>query len=269
MFTPDQAKLGDDSFIKLECLIPFMFVFATNMSVAAADVSSEIFIGKIQCEGPDRKRVAVLLYKALDGKAWQARFKAMAWIIFNNHLEDRDGSFFKATVRYLGWTGNSVGIVTSDTDAKEDCFSRSLLNITTVGYRNSVKIRTTKFSYLKKVERILKKVEGLPEYNDLRILKDFPDMTSNQITEAVDSLEHLKGLGRPPLLKWKSIFSMRISQIAQGQSASDVGRNMISKWLASVKLPDSWILFLNHLKGLHQEIAFIDDEAPYGEEHSD
>ena len=64
-------------------------------------------------------------------------------------------------------------------------------------------------------------------------------------------------------------FYVRRSQIEKGQIASDVGRNMISKWLKSVELPDSWIPLLNRLKGLHQELSFIVDESPYEEEHSD
>lgn len=269
MFNSDQAKLGDESFVKLECLVPFIFVFATKGSVVAANVSSEIFIGKIQCGAPDGKRVAVVLYKKLNRKTQQADFKPMAWIIFHDYLEDRDGSVFKATVRYLGWTGNNLKIITTDTEAKEDCFARSLLNTTTVGYMSSVKIRTTKVSYLKKVETIVKKVQGLQEYKDLRIFKDFPEMESNEVTEALDSLEHLKGVGRRVLLTWKSLFSVRRSQIEKGQIASDVGRNMISKWLESVELPDSWIPLLNRLKGLHQELSFIVDESPYEEEVTD
>ena len=269
MFTPDQSKLMDENFIKFECLSPFLLVFATKMSVAAAEVSSEIFVGKVQCEGPDRKRVAVLLYKTRDRRTQETRFKAMAWIIFNNNHEDRDGPLFRATVEYLGWTGNNVRIITSDVDAAEDCFHRSLLNRATLGYMSSVKSRTTKVSYLRKVDAVLKKAQGLPEYNDLRILKDVPDMSSNEISETINSLERLKGVGKRVLLQWKTLFSVKISQISKGQIAGDVGRNMISKWLSSIELPDSWISLLDELKRLHQELEFIDDESVYEEEHSD
>ena len=269
MFTPDQSKLGDENFIQYESVVPFMFVFATKMSVAAAEVSSEIFIGKVQCEGPDRKRVAVLLYKTRDRRTQQTRFKVMAWIIFDNSHDDRLGLLFRATLEYIGWTGNNLRMITADVDATDDCFHRSLLNTTTVGYMTSVKTRTTKVSYLRKVDAVLKKAQGQPEYNDLRSLKDVPNMTSNQISEAVNRLERLKGVGKRALLRWKSLFSVKISQISKGQIADDIGRNMMSKWLTSIKLPKSWIPLLDQLRRLHQELEFIDDESVYGEEDSD
>ena len=265
MFTSEQAKLDDCCFIQLECHIPFLVILATSMSVAAAEVSSEIFIGKIRSEGPDRKRVAVVLYKAIDRKTQETSFQAMAWIIFDKHLEDRDGSFFRAIVRYLQWTGNNLRIITYDMDEKEECFCRSLLNTTTIGYINGVKNRTTKVSYLRSVHGILKKLQGLAEYNDLAILKQVPEMTSNQIRETVDDLERLTNAGRRALLKWKSLFSVKISHISRGQIACDLGRNNISKWLATVKLEESWISLLNQLKYLHKATYFPDNEAPYEE----
>ena len=94
-------------------------------------------------------------------------------------------------------------------------------------------------------------------------------MSSNEISETINSLERLKGVGKRVLLQWKTLFSVKISQISKGQIAGDVGRNMISKWLSSIELPDSWISLLDELKRLHQELEFIDDESVYEEEHSD
>ena len=100
-------------------------------------------------------------------------------------------------------------------------------------------------------------------------LKNVPDMSSNEISETINSLERLKGVGKRALLKWKTLFSVKISQISKGQIAGDVGRNMISKWLSSIELPDSWMSLLDELKRLHQELEFIDDESVYEEKHSD
>lgn len=90
-------------------------------------------------------------------------------------------------------------------------------------------------------------------------------MTSNQIRETVDDLERLTNAGRRALLKWKSLFSVKISHISRGQIACDLGRNNISKWLATVKLEESWISLLNQLKYLHKATYFPDNEAPYEE----
>lgn len=241
--------------------MPFLLILATKMSVAAAEVSSELFVGKLRAPGPDGRRVATVLYKELERRTQKTSFRVMAWIIFDKHLEDRDGAFFTATVRYLGWTGNNVRVVTSDLDSQEDCFCRCLLNTATIGYLSNVQHRTTRVSYSTKVDSILKKAEGLPEYNRLKILRDVPEMTGNEITEAITGIEGLKNAKRA-LNRWKKLFSAKISQISKGHIASDVGRNTISRWLATVGLADSWISLMDQLKRLHQELSFAGDEAP-------
>ena len=80
----------------------------------------------------------------------------------------------------------------------------ALLNRTTIGYMSSAKNRRRKGNYLGKVDR------RIPEYNDLRVLKDVPDMTSNQIGEAINRLERLKGLVKRATCKQSSASCQRL-----------------------------------------------------------
>lgn len=262
MFTAEQAKLGEVNFVQLECQLPFLLIFATKTSVAAADLAPELFVGKIMVEAPEGKRVAVMFSRVTDKATMKTDFKPSAWIVFDKTLTDRDGAYVQATMRYLGWTANRLKMITSDLDSEEESFIRCLLNARTVDYSNPVQIRTTKFSYLTKVRGILKMLEGLPECQQFNTLKSFPDMTGTEITEALDRLEKIKN-GKRAIAQWKKLFGTKISQIATDRIALDKGRNAISQWLVSLKIPKSWDSFIEHLKGLHQEVAFPEDNSLY------
>lgn len=266
MFTEQQAKIDGSVFLQLESRKPFILIFATRMSITAAETSHEIFVGKLQGVGPEQKRVAVFFYHTVDSQGQIRQFKVMAYVVFDGSLEDRDGALLQATIRYLGWTGRNIKVLTVDLDANEHTVPRCLASSGLVG---TLRTRTTQSSYEQTVKRILQKAKNMPEYNQLKVLKKFPRMEAKEIDKTLHELDQIRTDGKRAYQMWKKQFTNRISQISKEHIASDKGRNAISKWLRTVKIAESWSGLVDQIKSFHKTLVFEDDDRNEEEEQED
>ena len=266
IFTSEQTEIDGRLFVQLESHIPFFVILATKTSIAAAEVSHELFVGKIQAPGPEGKRICVFLYQ---DRTHHIQFRIMAWVIFDDHMDDRHGAFIQATVRYLGWTGKNLRTITADLDGNEQVAARYLANPGSIGYISTTRTRMTQYAYERDVNKILERNKAMSDYDKFKILTDFPKMEAREIDEQVHILDQIRSTdGRRALQRWKKHFATRISQISKGRIASDKGRNRISHWFATFQVADTWASLLEQAKSLHKTQAFQDDDAPYesGEE---
>lgn len=266
MFTEQQAKIDGSVFLQLESRKPFILIFATRTSITAAETSHEIFVGKLQGLGPEQKRVAVFLYHAVDSQRHIRQFKVMAYVVFDGSLEDRDGALIQATIRYLGWTGRNINVLTVDLDASEHTVPRCLASGGLVG---TLITRTTQYSYEQTVKSILQKAKNMPDYHQLKALKKFPGMEAKEIDKTMHKLDQIRTDGKRTYQMWKKQFATRISQIAKEHIASDKGRNAISKWLRTVKIAESWSPLIDQIKSFHKTLVFEDDDHNEEEEQED